>query len=96
MGRCSTYGFPVYADRVVLLGNHRDAIAYGALDPGSGTAVMLEVARAFAVLAQQGEAPPLPPPARRPCHGQQHTLGSQTNRRKRKGMGLCSVIVYSL
>ena len=43
---------------MVLLGNHRDAIAYGALDPGSGTAVMLEVARAFAVLAQQGEAPP--------------------------------------
>ena len=46
---------------MVLLGNHRDAIAYGALDPGSGTAVMLEVARAFAVLAQQGEAPPPSP-----------------------------------
>ena len=44
----------VCADRVVLLGNHRDAIAYGALDPGSGTAVMLEVARAFSVLAKQG------------------------------------------
>ena len=44
----------VCTDRVVLLGNHRDAIAYGALDPGSGTAVMLEVARAFSVLAKQG------------------------------------------
>ncbi|XP_076451144.1 glutamate carboxypeptidase 2-like isoform X4 [Babylonia areolata] len=44
-------------DRVVLVGNHRDAIAYGALDPGSGTAVMLEVARAFMALYTQGWRP---------------------------------------
>lgn len=34
-------------DRYVLLGNHRDAWVFGAIDPSSGTAVMLEVARAF-------------------------------------------------
>lgn len=37
-------------DRPVILGNHRDAWVFGAVDPNSGTAVMLEVAKAFAVL----------------------------------------------
>lgn len=44
-------------DRVVLMGNHHDATAYGGVDPGSGTAVMLEVANAFAQLAAQGWRP---------------------------------------
>ncbi|TRY80424.1 hypothetical protein TCAL_04806 [Tigriopus californicus] len=32
-------------DRYVLLGNHRDAWGYGAVDPSSGTAQMMEVVR---------------------------------------------------
>eukprot|EP01135_Chromosphaera_perkinsii_P001564 Nk52_evm34s207 gene=Nk52_evmTU34s207 len=35
----------VEPDRVVLLGNHRDAWIYGAADPNGGTAAMLEIAR---------------------------------------------------
>ncbi|XP_070577810.1 N-acetylated-alpha-linked acidic dipeptidase 2-like isoform X2 [Ptychodera flava] len=34
-------------DRYVILGNHRDAWILGALDPSSGTASMLEIARAM-------------------------------------------------
>jgi len=34
-------------DRYVLLGNHRDAWTFGGEDPSSGTAVVLEVARAM-------------------------------------------------
>ncbi|XP_046656100.1 N-acetylated-alpha-linked acidic dipeptidase 2-like [Daphnia pulicaria] len=34
-------------DRYVLLGNHRDAWTFGALDPSSGTASMIEIARVF-------------------------------------------------
>ena len=36
----------------VLLGNHHDAWVYGAVDPGSGTASMLETARALGELAR--------------------------------------------
>lgn len=32
-------------DKYVLLGNHRDAWGYGAVDPSSGTAQMMEVSR---------------------------------------------------
>src|SRR5206468_208478 len=35
-------------DRLVVLGNHRDAWTYGAVDPNSGTASMLETARGLA------------------------------------------------
>ena len=35
-------------DRLVVLGNHRDAWVYGAVDPNSGTASMLETARGLA------------------------------------------------
>jgi len=38
------------ADRYVLLGNHRDAWMFGAIDPTSGTAVMMEVSRVLAKL----------------------------------------------
>ena len=33
--------------RYVMMGNHRDAWGFGALDPGSGTAQMMEVAKFF-------------------------------------------------
>lgn len=36
-----------FSDRYVILGNHRDAWTFGALDPSSGTASMIEVARAL-------------------------------------------------
>jgi len=41
------------ADRYVLLGNHRDAWMFGAVDPSSGTAVMMEVSRVLAQLVTQ-------------------------------------------
>lgn len=44
-------------DRSVILGNHRDAWTYGAVDPNSGTAVLLEIARNFGVLLRQGWRP---------------------------------------
>jgi N-acetylated-alpha-linked acidic dipeptidase len=37
----------VEPDRWVMLGNHRDAWVYGAVDPGSGTAATLEACRAL-------------------------------------------------
>lgn len=37
-------------DRYVLIGNHRDAWSFGALDPSSGTASMIEIARVFGKL----------------------------------------------
>ncbi|XP_012946196.1 putative N-acetylated-alpha-linked acidic dipeptidase [Aplysia californica] len=44
----------VEPDRYVLYGNHRDAWIYGAVDPSSGTAVMLELARVMGDLVQKG------------------------------------------
>ena len=41
----------------ILLGNHRDAWVFGAADPNSGTAALLEVARAFSKLLQLGWKP---------------------------------------
>ena len=37
----------VEPDRWVMIGNHRDAWVYGAVDPGSGTAATLEMCRAI-------------------------------------------------
>ncbi|KAF2289572.1 hypothetical protein GH714_037219 [Hevea brasiliensis] len=37
-------------DRYVILGNHRDAWTYGAVDPNSGTAALLDIARRFSLL----------------------------------------------
>ena len=31
-----------YPDRYVIFGNHRDAWVFGAMDPNSGTTIMLE------------------------------------------------------
>ncbi|KAL4200403.1 hypothetical protein AMTRI_Chr03g149430 [Amborella trichopoda] len=44
-------------DRYVLLGNHRDAWTYGAVDPNSGTATLLEIARRFRLLLRKGWVP---------------------------------------
>ncbi|HEY0347842.1 MAG TPA: transferrin receptor-like dimerization domain-containing protein, partial [Pyrinomonadaceae bacterium] len=44
-------------DRWVIMGNHRDAWVFGAVDPNSGTATMLETARAFGQLLKQGWQP---------------------------------------
>lgn len=43
--------------KLVILGNHHDAWVYGAVDPASGTATMLETARAFGKLLRQGFRP---------------------------------------
>ena len=44
-------------DRWVVLGNHRDAWVFGAVDPNSGTSAMLEVGRGFGELLKQGWKP---------------------------------------
>ena len=38
------------SDRQVILGNHHDALVFGAVDPNSGTAVLMELARSLFVL----------------------------------------------
>lgn len=44
-------------DQWVILGNHHDAWVFGAADPGSGTAAMLETARALGELVKSGWKP---------------------------------------
>ncbi|HZI94241.1 MAG TPA: M28 family metallopeptidase [Patescibacteria group bacterium] len=44
-------------EQVVLLGNHRDAWIFGGVDPSSGTATMLELARALGSLVKSGWRP---------------------------------------
>lgn len=46
-----------FPEQKVLLGNHRDAWTYGAIDPNSGTVCMLEVGRALGQLAREGWRP---------------------------------------
>jgi N-acetylated-alpha-linked acidic dipeptidase len=41
----------------VVLGNHRDAWVYGGVDPSSGTASMMEVARGLGTLLREGLRP---------------------------------------
>jgi len=43
------------SDRYVLLGNHRDAWVFGAIDPSSGTAVMKEISRVMGQLVKTSE-----------------------------------------
>lgn len=43
--------------KTVILSNHHDAWVYGAVDPASGTATMLETARALGELLKQGFRP---------------------------------------
>ncbi|KAL9661380.1 hypothetical protein QQ045_026204 [Rhodiola kirilowii] len=44
-------------DRFIILGNHRDAWTFGAADPNSGTAALLEVARRLGKLQKRGWRP---------------------------------------
>ncbi|KAF7813887.1 putative glutamate carboxypeptidase LAMP1 [Senna tora] len=44
-------------DRYVILGNHRDAWTFGAVDPNSGTAALLEVAQRLGELQKRGWKP---------------------------------------
>lgn len=44
-------------EKSVIIGNHRDSWDFGAADPGSGTAVMLEVVRIFGNLTEHGWKP---------------------------------------
>jgi len=44
-------------EKLVILGNHHDAWVYGAVDPASGTASMLELARALGRLVKMGFRP---------------------------------------
>ena len=44
-------------DRWVVLGNHRDAWVFGAVDPNSGTSAMLEVGRGLGELLKSGWKP---------------------------------------
>lgn len=44
-------------DRWIVMGNHRDAWVFGAVDPNSGSAAMLEVARGYGELLKKGWKP---------------------------------------
>uniref|UniRef100_A0A1J3DE51 glutamate carboxypeptidase II n=1 Tax=Noccaea caerulescens TaxID=107243 RepID=A0A1J3DE51_NOCCA len=44
-------------DRYVILGNHRDAWTYGAVDPNSGTSALLDISRRFSLLLKSGWRP---------------------------------------
>lgn len=46
--------FYLFADRYVLLGNHRDSWVLGAIDPSSGTATMMELSRVLGKLVREG------------------------------------------
>lgn len=46
-----------YPDHWVVVGNHRDAWVFGAVDPGSGTAAMLEAVHGMGALLKQGWKP---------------------------------------
>jgi N-acetylated-alpha-linked acidic dipeptidase len=47
----------VEPEKKIILGNHHDAWVYGAVDPNSGTSVMLETARALSELVKSGWKP---------------------------------------
>ncbi|KAI7736777.1 hypothetical protein M8C21_016424 [Ambrosia artemisiifolia] len=44
-------------DRYVVLGNHRDAWTYGAVDPNSGTAALIDIARRYSLMMRLGWNP---------------------------------------
>ena len=47
----------VEPDRYVIIGNHRDAWGYGAADPNSGTAPLMEIARTLGQMVGTGWRP---------------------------------------
>eukprot|EP01137_Pigoraptor_chileana_P024408 Opistho-2@92314 len=54
---CGSIRGSVEPDRVVIMGNHRDAWVYGGADPSSGTAAMMEAVRVFGELRKGGWQP---------------------------------------
>jgi N-acetylated-alpha-linked acidic dipeptidase len=44
-------------DQVVIVGNHRDAWVYGGVDPGTGSAALIELARTLGELQRSGWRP---------------------------------------
>ncbi|XP_031568869.1 aminopeptidase NAALADL1-like isoform X2 [Actinia tenebrosa] len=44
-------------DRIVFIGNHRDGFFFGAVDPSSGTATLMEMSRVFGKLLKAGWRP---------------------------------------
>lgn len=46
---------PLLTDRLVLLGNHRDAWVFGAADPSSGTAALKEIAKKLGEIKEKGK-----------------------------------------
>ncbi|PSR80673.1 hypothetical protein BD289DRAFT_373625 [Coniella lustricola] len=44
-------------EKSIIIGNHRDAWSFGATDPGSGSAILLEMARIFGDLVDRGWRP---------------------------------------
>jgi N-acetylated-alpha-linked acidic dipeptidase len=44
-------------DEIVTIGSHRDAMTFGAIDPGSGSTVMLQIADGFKQLSDAGWRP---------------------------------------
>ena len=44
-------------DRLVIVGNHRDAWVYGGVDPSGGTAALIELARTLGAMTRQGWQP---------------------------------------
>lgn len=44
-------------DNYVVLGNHRDAWVFGGVDPSSGTATQMELARVLGTMATEGKRP---------------------------------------
>ena len=53
-GRIRGWDFP---DEWIVMGNHRDAWVFGAVDPSSGTASMMELTRGLGELKKQGVRP---------------------------------------
>ncbi len=47
----------VAPEQTIIVGGHRDAWTYGAIDPGSGSVAMLQMAEAFGKLYKQGWRP---------------------------------------
>jgi N-acetylated-alpha-linked acidic dipeptidase len=47
----------VEPEQTIIVGGHRDAWTYGALDPGSGSVAMLQMAKAFGTLRKSGWQP---------------------------------------
>ena len=45
----------IVLDRLIMIGNHRDGWVYGALDPSSGTAVLMEVVRLIGQMLKDGK-----------------------------------------